>query len=429
MTYLIVEDLEEGYEFKERPTQLWVIVTIEISFLYENQNFLVITQPYYPDPNLKKFDGFWSPPFVGFPVDIGFYPPVTASDLLKRFQNYITEENTRPIVDRLTYGLGLENPILERREGFTELKTSPRTPDTTKAFHIVRYTTRPQGNRALANIADPEGHHDFSFIPLDLQSPFIHSVDGGKVLKFAGRPLYSNLSHLIQTTKIRSQIRSSSFNIDESLFYISENCIIISLDVSGYGRYSHFLSNNIVTPFEKGNQIRDRWMGTIDSLLSTFCLNAGFLWTQFAGDGLVAALPFNEKEHPEVSRAFTSIKSLIKDLSMINSNLSERENIFIRASAHIGKVRFGRISGPITSVPSFSGDDIVRSVRLLEVIRNSNNLQQLNCDTSSLIISPEFKNSVKQLESILSDSWNFIGIVSSKVKEQIFSGDGYIWKN
>jgi class 3 adenylate cyclase len=416
----IAQDLPPGVEFEHKPVQLWVLVTIELCISYAGRDYLVVTQPYYPDPLHPTFEGSWAPPFMGYPLDIGYYAPATAGELLERFDEAASEAATRSHVDEMTYSLGLENPATVWREPFTEVKDSPRTPGALKAFHVVRYGIRLGSARALANAADPEGHHGFAFLPLDPSSPYLQVRPDDGTMLFRSRPLYSNLQCLLNTPRLCAETRSLSNELTSQHFSISRRALIVAIDINGFGACAEYLRENELNPFGDPS-LGERWFESVSAFLSDFVARAGFRWTQPTGDGVLASLPIDDGTLSDaVCQVLEAIEGLCEEIFLVNRNVGKALSLGLRAAVHVGDVSFGRTAGPITATPSFSGDALVVATRLQDVTKIGDVAP--DADFTVVLSSSLPDGLLVPLPEGLAENWLELESVEAQVKERIVSG-------
>jgi hypothetical protein len=416
----IAENLPPEEEFEHKPVQLWVLVTMELCVSYRGHDYLVVTQPYYPDPLNPTFEGSWAPPFMGYPIEVGYYPPATAGELLERFGEVASEAGTRAHVDAMTYSLGLENPATVWRDPFTEVKDSPRSPGAVKAFHVVRYGIKLGSARALANAADPEGHHGFAFLPLDPDSPFLQHDPNLGTVAYRSRPLYSNLQGILGSPRLCSEVRSLPNALSSSQFSISKRALIAAVDINGFGACAEYLRTHELNPFGD-RSLGDRWFESASAFLSDFVARAGFRWTQPTGDGVLASIPVDDSTLGAAAlRVFEAIDALCEQIAIVNSNVGEALSLGLRSAVHIGEVSFGRIAGPLTAAPSFSGDALVVATRLQDVTKVGD---WSTGDASTLVLSSSLADGIlAPLPAHLAANWRELDPVEAQVKERIVSG-------
>ena len=400
--------------------ETWILVTLELVVRHDEENYLIVQQPYYPDPTNPIFVGQWAPPFLGIRIPISHDPPSTVERLAQLIDQEVQQGDYRRHALRLAYMLGIDDPDLVEQNAFTELKYSVRNPGIPKAYHIMRFAVRSPNRRSKANLADPEGNHGFAFLPIDSRSPFLLESSESK-RSFAGRALYSNVERLLDDTELQKELNALATAIDHNFFVIRQRSIIVSLDMTSYTKCATYLRQTKANPFFAGDEIRDQWMSSVDQVLSEFCIRAGLRWTQMTGDGILAATPESDNPSEVVTTILTAAKQMTNPIKELNQNVPDPNRVSLRISLHLGEIQYGRVAGPLTPRPTFAGQDLITATRLQESLREYSDVDP----TSAPIILVTSDEADDLLEKSVRSDWDGGEPFACTVKDQRVTGHVY----
>ncbi|MFI9384237.1 hypothetical protein [Kutzneria sp. NPDC052558] len=373
MTYEILDSGTPDRRLMEAPVQVWVIATLEITVHQEaGHPHLLLTYPSYPLGTGSAHDeGYWATPFMAYPVSMGYGPPTKVSSLFRLIDQTMAAKTPEADINQLAYLLGLRDTTVRPLGEFLELKVSPRTPGLVKAFKIVRYQLSTVDDACLRNIADPDLRRGYVFLPLQPDGEHLRERYSAAHKReeqwFLGKPLMSNIQHVMATPGLRARLGSASIPLPRTLFTRHEQGLLVAVDLAGYGtalKYAREQMHSFGSDAESIQAVFRKSIGThFDRMLGRL----GAMQVQTAGDGFVAAFP---------SRVFYDLPGLVADLlarwrqfvgEIGRLNLEIREEglrVGSRMALHFGEYEYGRIGGIASYVPAFDGASIVEVARL-----------------------------------------------------------------
>lgn len=316
-------------------------------------------------------EGYWVPPNVAYHLNLkGFTSPSTLGSLRDNFKS-ITKKRMMGDVQQLAYSLGLRDTYISHAGSFIEIKNSPRTPETIRAFYIDRFILDSVDYNSLRNIADPEMWHGLIFAPLNINSPYYkkrkstsHQIEE---VWFLGKPLQTNVVYLLNNTSINTKLINSAMNIKMENFSIMETGTICVIDVAGYGAALRHTQNNMISFRQSEDEIMRDFRFAISNKLIDFVSELGTTQVQIAGDGLICAFPlrlFNNNNFI-IESILTKWEKIIVELEKLNLSIKdENKKIGSRIVLLNGDYQYGRINGILNFSPAFDGQSIIEAVRL-----------------------------------------------------------------
>lgn len=374
MTYEIIDSgTPDEWRLTVPPAQVWVISTLEITVHQDaGRPHLLLTFPSYSFGTGAEHDeGYWSTPFVAYPVDTSYSPPTTVGSLRRRIDLTMAGRNTEAEINHLAYLLGLRDTAVTPLGDFLELKVSPRTPALVKAYQIIRYGLSSVDEACLRNIADPDLRRGYVFLPLIGSGDTVHqrySEAHQRVEQwFLGKPLMSNIQHVLGTPGLRGKLESLAVSLPRDLFARRESGLLVAVDLAGYGTALKYAREQMHSFGSDTNSIQAAFRKSIGTYFDRMLGRLGAMQVQTAGDGFVAAFP---------ARVFHNLAGLVADLlaqwrqlvgEIGRLNLEIREEglrVGSRMALHFGEYEYGRIGGITSFVPAFDGASIVEVARL-----------------------------------------------------------------
>ena len=318
-------------------------------------------------------EGYWALPNIATLVPMtGYTSPTSLGSLRETIhKNGPKRRKSMDAVEQLAYSFGLKDTRIIRRGSYIEIKQSPRTPEVIRAFFIERFVLESAELDSLRNLADPESRHGLVFAPIysndhsykNIYSPS-HQIEE---TWFLGKPLHSNIKHLINNEEIKSQLLSKIIEIDFDSFSINDEGIICAIDIASYGRALEYARSNMKTFTLNSKDVEQEFRIKINELLVNFTNMIGTTQLQIAGDGLICALPkrvFKDKA-VLLNDVLLAWRDVVNDLKQLNLHISDpKKQIGSRIAIHYGEYQFGRISGTINFSPAFDGENIIEAARL-----------------------------------------------------------------
>lgn len=377
----LLDDLPGEHVLSSVPTQLWLILSLEITVADEYGESLLLTYPSYSlDGNGPSdlVEGYWAPPFFGYPADLGFGAPDRVGRVKALFRDL--EKSVRPqdAINELAYLMGLPSPEIEFVGEFIELKRSPRTPELWKCYKVKRYSCTKLGPRGLRNLADPECKKGFTFLPLrkldQVLSKKYSSEHGREEHLFLSKPLMSNLDVVLSSSGNVMQLCARAIPVAPDNFRIHESGLLVCVDLAGYGTACKYAEENMRSFKEDGRQVAKYLRESVAGYFYQILAEVGIGQVHTAGDGFIATIPkrhFNSSSVSTVVKAF--LGSYIKMLELIerlNSSIQEEDKkLGSRLALHYGDYRYGRIALTRSTSPDFDGDTIIKVARLEGALR------------------------------------------------------------
>jgi hypothetical protein len=365
----LLDRFPDRQQLSSVPTQLWLILSLEICISDSFGCYLLLTYPSYGIASPTS-EGHWAPPFLGYPVETGYDVAETVGAVRRHFEHaeqYIDLQNA---VHQLAYLLGLSSAEIERVGNFTELKSSPRVPEQTKCYKIIRFRLRSVSARNFRNLADPECRKGYVFIPLDAVAENrlkLHKKCPGELF-YLGKPIMSNVKVVLGDESERRSMAASAIALDTALFYGEHQGLLISADLSGYGNACQYATSQMHSFNQSGSEIAASFRGSIASVFYEFLCAVGILQVHMAGDGFLAAIP---EPNCDGNRA-SSITCILDAYAVVLSRVSELNERIVdpkmkvgsRLAIHCGRYRFGRIALARSFTADFDGAAIIEVARL-----------------------------------------------------------------
>jgi len=366
------------------PVYIWVLSTLEICVAEGRANRIILSYPSYPLDNQASApshdESYWAPPFVAYPVLFDFSAPASLGSLRRLAEQRLATVDVPRDLGHLAYQMGLSDVDFEKRESFIELKTSPRSPALVRAYYILRHGLAELDSDCLRNLADPEVRRGYVFCPVDLDnSPAIStrfdSAHSRNETWFLGKPMQSNIEHVLRTDGMRSQVERRPIPVPGEQFYRRESGIIFVADISHYGRAMQYVRANMRSFDSTGDEFAEMLSTNLIALFYAMLGRLGVTQVQFAGDGFVAALPsrlfFDDDETAACANILDAWSALIAKIERQNLGIrDESHHIGSRLAIHYGQYRFGRLGGVDSFSPAFDGYSIVEAVRVEQGLRD-----------------------------------------------------------
>lgn len=381
MIYKILDNLPQDQILPEAPALLWLILTLEIVIKDEHGYYFLLTFPSYAlkykdKHNIKE--GYWAPPFFGFPVPFGFSAPDTVGSVKDLFKNFEKTIDIDKYIGELAYLMGLTDPQIKQIGSFIELKTSPRSPDLTKCYKIIRFMCDKVGNRGRQNLADPECRKAYTFLPLlDLKDMIIkkyNSKYGQEKWFFLSKPIMSNVQFILSSPDGLDQLMSRAIQLYPADFMNKERGIIICADLAGYGSACKYAIENMHTFDKRGAEIANRFRESVSVLFYKLLTKIGISQVHTTGDGFICALPERAFFNNDISKTLQYfIQNYISFLDIINTFntyiLDPKKRLGSRLALHYGDYKYGRIAQGRSHTADFDGASIIDVARLEAILR------------------------------------------------------------
>lgn len=357
------------------PAQVWVIATLEISVSCLDGVYLISQLSSYALRNQRlsaeHHEGYLAPPFVAYPAPIQYAPPSTLGSLRELCQAAASDQIVERDMQQLAYRLGLRDVALERRLSFVEIKVSPRSPEHVKAFAFLRYGLTRVSDDSIPNLADREGLLGFVYLPLEGHG-IRHGIERFSALHqrnekwFAGKPVQSNLEHVLTESTMEAQVAASAFSVPIDEFSSRDRGLVIACDLSRYGSALKLARSDMGGYLGTGDDAAESFSQSVSHTLQNFISSLGTMQVQLAGDGIIASLPdrLGDSIGARVERVLSAWAIVVASINVLNTRAPRGLSVGSRLAIHYGDYRFGRIAGPESVVVGFDGPGIVESARL-----------------------------------------------------------------
>ncbi|MFB6772072.1 hypothetical protein [Streptomyces sp. NPDC056337] len=376
MTYQVLTgESPERMVLPANPSSVWIISTLEIVVSWQDDHHLMLIHPSYPLAGQRNSpphdEGYWAPPFVAYPVPLEFSPPATAGSLLRLATEAAQHIDIERDLNHLAYQMGLRDTRLKRRSPFLELKVSPRSPSLVKAYYILRHGLVGVDTSSSRNLADPEQRRGYVFLPLRGYSAATReraSEEHGRSQRwFLGKPLMSNVEHVLSDEMRRLRISEECIDVPPDLFFREERGVLCVVDLAGYGTALRYAFEHMHTFSMTANNAQEEFRRRVAHELHTMLGDLGTTQAQFAGDGFVAAFP--ERAFPDTAELITSViarwEALVDLIEQLNGSIREPDKrVGTRMVLHQGEYAYGRIAGTRSFAAAFDGAAVIEAVRL-----------------------------------------------------------------
>jgi hypothetical protein len=445
MAYQVLTTEHDSMRLVAPPTAIWIISTLEVTAHQESEAHLLLTLPSYAfeeaESGVDHGEGYWAPPFVAYPVPISFSPPTSVGSLRRLIDRHQSGLDLMGGLAHLAYQLGLRDTDFAYRGEFIEVKTSPRSPGLVKAYRIVRHGLVSVDETSLRNLADPDVRRGFVFLPLDTYTEVTRPRDSpahGRVERwFLGKPLISNVEHVVAESSSRSVMRGSSIELPRWLFSRTESGLLCTVDLAGYGAALKYAAEKMHSFSQSRVAIQEAFRKSIASQFERMLGKLGVTQMQTAGDGFLAALP--GRVFPDVAatvdellRSWAEVLGEIAALNAAVQDLGMR--VGSRMSLHRGNYEYGRIGGISSFAAAFDGSSVIEVARLDQGLSAAmrSGLELSSPEGTRLYERGNYVLLSRELRSGLGDNWRpsdatyrYLGLLELTAKE--FRDHAEVW--
>lgn len=447
MTYEIIDTDHDSAPLSVPPVQVWIISSLEISIRQDGATHLLLTFPSYPlsaqRSKVTHDEGYWSIPFVAYPVPIAYSPPTTVGSLRKLAASRASEDLLLTDLSHLAYQMGLQDTNFEYRGEFFELKNSPRSPELTKAFKIVRYGLSSVSETSIRNLADPDLHRGYVYLPVEEFETFtrpVYSEAHKRVERwYLGKPLMSDIEYVLSNRQARGHLIMSSIPVGRTMFSRCDSGILCAVDLAGYGAALKYARQNMRSFSEGSETIQANFRKSIAAHFELMLAKLGVMQAQTAGDGFIATFP--ERVFLDIKKTIIEILrewlKVLEKVEKLNNSIDDPGfKVGSRMALHFGQYEYGRIGGVRSFAAAFDGTAIIDVARLEQgmAAATRSGAQAAGMPSSaSLSRQSNYVILSKELSRLLGDGWNpqiegirFVGELTLTSKEFKESGD--VWE-
>jgi hypothetical protein len=416
------------------PSSIWVISTLEIAIEQGGRTVTLLTYPSYPLLAQRVTDdhdeGYWAPPFMAYPVPILYSPPALVGSVRRIVNEALKHIDITQDLQQLCYQMGLRDVDLEEREPFLELKVSPRSPELLKAYWILRHGLRSADAACLRNLADSEVRRGYVYGPTDLSSRHYSTrpsdTHGRHEVWLLGKPLQSNVEHVLRNEETRLALESARLRLDAEMFTRSESGLVCVVDLSGYGRALKYAHTQMRSFTETSERVQTGLRIAVSEYLQDMLAALGATQAQIAGDGLVAAFPdrvFKDR-NATIRKILAEWSRVTAAIDNLNASIAKPEfRMGSRMALHAGDYSYGRTGGVGSFLPAFDGQSVVDAVRLEQGLASSDLAKDVRHRLAVSTALSAFRPVIR------SAGWVHRGTTNLSAKEHvgraaIYSGDG-----
>jgi hypothetical protein len=406
---------------------IWIISTLEICVELGSEKAILLGYPSYPLSNQRVVDshdeGYWAPPFVATPVELGYSPPTTLGSVRALVRKALAQLNVKRDLEQLAYQMGLRDVDLEEREPFLELKVSPRSPDHLKAYYVLRHGLTGVDASSIRSLTDSEGRRGYVFCPTDM--PATHCVQrlsathGRDETWFLGKPLQSNIDWVLRNPDRRSRIEAHTIQAVRDQFVRHETGIMCAVDVAGYGFALQYAENEMHSFGITGPDSQASLRLEVSRLLLQLLIRVGTTQAQIAGDGMIAAFP--QRVFPVEKEVLTEILAewtdIVDELDEYGGHIRDAvHRPGSRMSLLSGNYAHGRLAGLDSFIATFDGQDIVTVARMEQGLAAFNSSgSNVSHGQHLLALSLGIDETIG--ETVVSLGWRREGVKSLSAKE------------
>jgi hypothetical protein len=280
---------------------LWLITTLEVVVRDDFGHYLLLSHPRYASGRTETDntdEGYWAPPAFSYLVDSRYATPYSVETVRRLFREKEHElglDKGHEGIEQLAWLLGVRDPTIRYLGSFIEVKNSRNTPTFIKCYKFLRYSLRIGEEPGLRDLADPECQRGHVFLPLnDAQ---LHEVlrerfsrTHGRVEQwFLGKPLVTNVEHLVETPERRASLRERAITLRREHFRREEEGLLCVADLAGYGAASQYAREQMHGFGVQGTEMEQLLQFSVIHRFDVMLSSLGLSQLQVAGDGFTTA--------------------------------------------------------------------------------------------------------------------------------------------
>jgi class 3 adenylate cyclase len=326
-------------------------------------------------------EGCWTPPFLSHHVDPGLSAPLrvaSARRLFDGFERVLAPRQSAPQdpvpydIRQLGWQIGARDPSYTHLGGFIEVKRSYRNPHLIQCYKIVRYSLGlDDDDPGLRDLADSEARRGHVFLPLDDPESVLDlrdSKEHGRTEQwFLGKPLASNVSHVIQSPEKLTAMRERAIPLQRHHFRHEEEGLLCTADLAGYGTALRYAQEQMHGFGFRGEQMAELLQSSVIRHFDVIFSQLGVSQIRTLGDGFMAAFP--SRVFPDVAnvvaKLINSWRQFLKTLEQLNADIRDPSLAMgSRMALHYGAYQYGRIGLGRSFSPTFDGASVVEVARL-----------------------------------------------------------------
>lgn len=385
--YVFDDHLYDDDQFVQRPKEVILLATLEIVVDDGRGTHMLVVAPRYEA--IEAVPGHpshetaqWTPPYVSTSVSRNRTHVWRSVRIIREaIEQELELWNPELQLERLvrTWSAGIGD--LTYKGAFTEYKHSWGSPTVRNIYHVVRYGARTQDADLLA-LADPECRKGFYYLPLD-DEPFGAVVSHRECVPhardesmFLGRPLATNLAHLVRSPESRRTLRASPQHIPIGDFQQSYRGVLFCGDVASYGAACRYIDHHMASA---ASDAPDRAMVLRESVTAAFMSlfqEAGIHHVHTAGDGFITAIPAADDDLTDeaLGRFFMAYARYIDVVNTFARRIADHAQanghadgswprVGTRLAVHRAGYRYGKIAGAASLISGFDGAGVIDVAR------------------------------------------------------------------
>jgi class 3 adenylate cyclase len=439
--YELLDWSPDSHRLPVRPVELWHVATLEIVVKDEFGIYLLLSMLNYDeddpehDPEDDPDEGYWTPPFVSYPVDMRYRAPTSAGAVRQMFDASEDRRRMDEAVSQLAWQIGLGDPRIEYLGSFMELKSSPRYAEHVKCFKMHRYSIQVGDDYGVRNLADPEARLGFVYLPLDHPDEVLIPRDNPRYQRmeqwFRGKPIATNVEYLLK--RDADAMRDRAITLRPEHWWRAEEGLLCVVDLAGFGGAARYARERMSSFHLTGDDIATELRSSVVTYFEKILARLGASQVQTAGDGFIAAFPCRVFDPATVAeRLLVSWHRSLQELERLNLAIRAPEHTLgSRMALHYGPYRYGRIGQALSYWPALDGQSIVEVTRLeqglaLQAQKSDNTRDRTNSQSHRLIISDHAHKYCAATLHEASDRVVASGRIPLQVKE--FEGDAHEYR-
>lgn len=374
MVYVLLDEQPDGYRLPVFPAGFALVLTLEVVLRDDHGAYLLLD--YQSASRLGRSlddsdQGFWVLPFESFRADPRHVKPSSAGSVRRLYEVFERTVATDDAMERLAWLRGARDFTVRQIGSSIELKNSPRWPEIVKCYKILRYSLTLDDEASLHSFADPELLRGHVFLPLD-DLPHVLETrtsqrHGREEQWFLGRPLVSNVEHLISTTERRSALRERAVPLSRNHFRRQEEGLLCAVDLGGYGAAHRYALERMQGFGARRGDVARMLRSSVVYHFSEMLSRLGVSQVHMAGDGFIAAFPrrvFGDID-ATVARLLERWKAFLVEIEQLNTAIQDPQvAIGSRMALHYGPYQYGRIGQARSFAAAFDGASIIEVARL-----------------------------------------------------------------
>jgi len=189
---------------------------------------------------------------------------------------------------------------------------------------------------------------------------------------FLSKPIISNVEYIVKNHL--DKMKGNALTISSDDFVLSEEGIVICMDIAGYGTACKYATDNMHTFNENGEQSATFFRTSVAFYFYSSLSAIGISQVHVAGDGFIAGMPKrhfpNQKIEMAIKLIIKAYKNIVDKIEEMNSYIKDEDSqMGSRLSIHYGDYKYGRIAQSRSMAADFDGASIIEASRMESGLR------------------------------------------------------------